>query len=179
MRIPVLSTPRLDLVAPDLGAFDTYRRFYTDGEASAFYGGPLSTEQTWARLKADLGSWQLLGFGVWVLRVRDSGEYVGSCGYWQGEAWPRELTWWMLPAARGQGYATEASRAAIAYAYDQCNWPVVESYMNDDNLPARQLVSRLGGTRCRRERFPDGHERDVFALPRIVCGDPAGWKASE
>ncbi|GAB4188898.1 MAG: GNAT family N-acetyltransferase [Wenzhouxiangellaceae bacterium] len=165
MMIPSLETDRLTLVAPDVNAFDLYKAFYTDAEASSFYGGPLSVEQTWARLKADVGSWYLLGYGVWVVQDKIAGRAVGSCGFWKGKDWPIELTWWMLPDARGKGYATEASLAAIQFGYRQLRWNTVETYMNDENIAARNLVLKLGGVKNRRQMFPDGLERDVYTLP--------------
>jgi hypothetical protein len=38
--------------------------------------------------------------------------------------------------------------------------------MNDENVAARKLVEKLGGKQILREKFPDGLERDIFALPR-------------
>ena len=70
-----------------------------------------------------------------------------------------------MPEARGTGFATEASQAVIAWAYDTLGWQVVETHMRDDNLPARALAERLGGQKITRETFPDGVARDVFALP--------------
>ena len=72
----------------------------------------------------------------------------------------------MLPGARGAGLATEASRAAIAFAYDVLAWDLVETHMDDRNDAARRLALRLGGQVIARETFPDGRTRDVFALPR-------------
>jgi hypothetical protein len=37
--------------------------------------------------------------------------------------------------------------------------------MKDDNLPARSLVTKLGGKLITREAFPDMIVRDVFAIP--------------
>jgi RimJ/RimL family protein N-acetyltransferase len=170
--VPELVTPRLRMRAPAADCEPAYRRFYTDAAASAAYGGPLTAAAAWARLCADAGSWLLLGFGVWVLERRDTGEVVGTCGFWQGLGWPRELTWWLLPEARGQGLAKEASRAAVAHAHAVFRWPEVRTYMNDDNAAARALVLSLGGTPCGRERFPDGLQRDVFRIP--PPGDPRG-----
>lgn len=164
--IPVLETARLRLVPPSVDCEAAYRRFYTDGAASAAYGGPLTAAGAWARLCADAGSWLLLGFGVWAVQRRDAGDIVGTCGFWQGRGWPRELTWWLLPEVRGQGLAKEASRAAIAHAYTGFGWDEVRTYMNDDNHAARALVLALGGVPCAREQFPDGLERDVFRIPR-------------
>ncbi|MEM7053329.1 MAG: GNAT family N-acetyltransferase [Pseudomonadota bacterium] len=165
MKVPFLETERLNLTAPSAEAVDAYIEFYTDAEASYFYGGPLSIEQSWARLKADLGSWYLLGFGVWAIKNKSNGQYIGTCGFWKGKQWPVELTWWILPAARGNGYATEASIAAIDFAYSQLKWNAVETYMNDTNIAARNLVLKLGGRKIKRAKFPDGLERDVYRLP--------------
>ncbi len=166
--IPVLDTERLRLVPPSAACDALYQRFYTDAAASAAYGGPLTPGAAWARLSADLGSWHLQGFGVWVIERRDTGALVGTCGFWQGKGWPRELTWWLLPEARGQGFALEASRAAVAHAYRGFGWPAVETYMNDANEPARALVRRLGGEPIGRRGFPDGLERTLYRIP-----DPA------
>lgn len=132
------------------------------------YGGPINEGQTWSRLKSDLGSWYLLGFGVWVVQLKLSDTLVGTCGFWQGKDWPTELTWWILPEYRGQGFATEASKLAIAHAYNDFNWDRVETYMNDDNVAARSLVQKLGGSKTRRQEFNDGLSRDIFLLPKPV-----------
>ena len=80
--------------------------------------------------------------------------------------WPRcELTWWIIPEARRSGYAFEASRAVIAHAYDVFGWDLVETHMNDENVAARNLALKLGGHVIAREIFPDGVERNVYALP--------------
>ncbi|MBI5256579.1 MAG: GNAT family N-acetyltransferase [Burkholderiales bacterium] len=166
--IPTLHTDRLDLLPPGPEAAALYQAFYTDAAASAPYGGPLSPGAAWARLASDLGGWGLQGFGVWTIRRRAEQHLVGVCGFWQGLGWPRELTWWLLPAARGSGIAQEASRAALVHAHDVFGWPVVETYMNDENTAARALVLRLGGERVDRRGFPDGLQRDVFRIPPPV-----------
>lgn len=171
MVIPTLETERLKLVPPAAHGFEAYREFYTDAAASNTYGGPLSPSQAWTRLKSDLGSWYLSGFGVWMLELNSTGEIVGTCGFWQGLGWPRELTWWLLPEARGQGYAFEASGAAISYAYDAMGWEDVVTYMLDSNIEASRLVERLGGEKARRMEFPDGQLRDYYRLPRPVSSN--------
>lgn len=166
MDIPTLETERLRLLPPDARCDEAYQRFYTDPEASRSYGGPLTSGAAWARLAADLGTWGLQGFGVWALQRKAKGDIVGTCGFWQGRGWPRELTWWLLPDARGLGLAKEASLAAVAHAYEAFGWPEVRTYMNDDNAAARRLVLALGGRKVDRRIFPDGQERDVFVIPR-------------
>lgn len=172
MRIPTLHTDRLALVPLSEACEDLYERFYTDAHASAQYNGPLASAAAWARLSADLGTWYLRGFGVWAVQRREQGDLVGVCGYWQGKGWPRELTWWLLTEARGLGIAYEASMAAVEHGYQSFGWPVVETYVKDENTPARTLVQRLGGIKTGRQVFPDGLERDLFRIPRNVAALP-------
>lgn len=157
---------RLELVPPDQSCDSAYQRFYTDAAASAAYGGPLSPAAAWSRLACDLGSWHLQGFGVWALRRREDAAILGVCGFWQGRGWPRELTWWLLPEARGLGYAHEASRAAVQHAYAEFGWGSVQTYCADSNEPAKALIARLGGVHVARQAFPDGEDRNVYHLPR-------------
>ena len=166
--IPVIETERFKLLPPTKQCFTLYQAFYADAEASSLYGGPLSDEQIWARLKADVGSWHLLGFGVWVIQDKQNDRLMGTCGFWQGKDWPRELTWWVLPEARGAGVATETSNAAIDYALTHLNWQSVETYMNDENIAARKLVEKLGGVKISRDKFPDGLSRDIYCLTRAT-----------
>jgi RimJ/RimL family protein N-acetyltransferase len=91
---------------------------------------------------------------------------VGTCGFWQGKGWPRELTWWLLPHARGRDLALEASRAAVQHAYQAFAWPEVQTYMNDSNASALAMVVRLGGQVVGRRQFPDGLERNVYRIPQ-------------
>jgi len=164
--IPILETQRLRLVPPTIENLDFYEAFYTNSEASKAYGGPLGKNQTLARLKADLGSWYLFGFGVWVIQQKSDDSFVGTCGFWKGNDWPIELTWWVSPQARGKGIATEASKVAIEHAYNEFKWDAVQTYMNDDNIAARTLVEKLGGQKVDRQSFSDGLSRDIYVMPK-------------
>jgi len=166
--LPTLETELLRLVPPTLASLDVYELFYMDSEASKAYGGPIEKEQVLTRLKADLGSWYLFGFGVWIIQLKSDSSFVGTCGFWQGKNWPTELTWWVLPEARGKGVATEASKAAISHAYTEFKWDAVKTYMNDENVAARALVEKLGGQKIDRAKFHDGLSRNIYQLPKSV-----------
>lgn len=171
MTIPTIRTERLLLRPPCAEDFGGYRDFYADAEASSFYGGPLTAAQAWRKLAFDIGHWALRGFGMWTLVEVSSGRMVGGCGIVWPEGWPRhELTWWVRPEARRNGYAEEASRAALAWASETLGWSAVETHMNDGNEPARQLAEKLGGVVIARQMFPDGLERNVYAM--AAAGGP-------
>ncbi|MEM7318124.1 MAG: GNAT family N-acetyltransferase [Pseudomonadota bacterium] len=165
---PTLSTARLTLQMPtpdDLGA---YRAFYAASDLTVGgYRGGRSEEEISAILRRDLDHWATRGFGIWLLRPIGGAQVLGGCGLAHPDDWPRhELTWWLMPEARGKGYATEASRAVISWAHDRLGWDRVETHMRDENTPARRIAIRLGGRKICRETFPDGVTRDVFELPK-------------
>jgi RimJ/RimL family protein N-acetyltransferase len=166
MTIPTLETDRLRLRPPCEDDFAVYRAFYADADASHFYGGPLDEGRAWRVLASDLGHWALRGYGRWAIELKASGVMVGSCGLWWPGGWPRsELTWWIIPSARRQGYAAEASRAAIGFGYRTLGWPLVETHADDANEAVHRLVAKLGGEVIAREAFPDGVSRNVYGLP--------------
>lgn len=163
----VLQTERLTLVTPEAGHFPAYRQFYASAnDLAGRYSAPRREDEAWTIMAGDIGHWSLRGFGMFVVTRKSDGDVIGGCGLYHPQGWPsHELTWWLLPTARGTGFATEASRAVIGFGYDRLGWPQVETYIRDNNGPARRLAERLGGLVDRREIFPDGVERDVFRLP--------------
>jgi len=170
LTIPTLETKRLTLRAPNASDLGLYMAFnaVSDAVVGAYRGGK-TPDEVQAVLTRDIAHWQK-GFGMWLL-ARADGVIVGGAGLLHPDDWQtHELTWWLMPEHRGVGYATEASRAVIEYGYSVLKWPQVETFMRDENGPARKLAFRLGGKVVRRDVFPDGIARDVFALPRIIAG---------
>jgi [ribosomal protein S5]-alanine N-acetyltransferase len=164
--IPSLETDRLVMRSPQNNDFPIYRDFFADSEASRAYGGPMEADRAWRVLATDIGHWLLRGYGRWSLVEKATGEMVGGCGFWWPEGYPRsELTWWIVPNSRRQGYAFEASRAAISFGYHSLRWPMVETHMDDSNVAARRLAEKLGGVVIARQMFPDGLERNIYELP--------------
>lgn len=162
--LPRLTSARLVLRAPEGQDFDAYCRFFADADASHFYGGPLRPDLAFDILSRDIGHWALKGFGKFTV-MRD-GVAIGGCGVVESDGWPsHELTWWLLPEARGQGYAQEASRTVLAWTGDLTGRDAIETHFRDENIPARRLTESLGGQKIRREMFPDGNARDVYAIP--------------
>lgn len=158
------ATQRLGLRVPDARDLDAYAAFFADPEASRFYGGPLRRDEAFGVLCRDIGHWMLRGFGKFAIAC--DGRTIGGCGIVHPEGWPsHELTWWLLPEARGAGIAREASLAVLGWARDRLGLAEVETHFRDENAAARRLTERLGGRRVRRNIFPDGIARDIFAIP--------------
>ncbi|MEM7525568.1 MAG: GNAT family N-acetyltransferase, partial [Pseudomonadota bacterium] len=164
---PRIETARLTMTPPTLADLSAYKAFYAVSDVTVGgYRGRRSDEEVRSILARDIDHWAAKGFGMFLLRRKGEAEVVGGTGLAHPDDWPsHELTWWLMPDARGGGLATEASRAVIDWAYRDLGWSVVETHMRDENAPARNLAARLGGVVDRRDMFPDGVARDVFTLP--------------
>lgn len=113
----------------------------------------LNAEEAWFRLLRDIGHWQVMGYGNWSIRTRESGRYVGSVGLlnYQRILDPAfdaiEMGWGLSPAFQGQGLAFEAATAAVAWAVEHLKADRLVCMISPDNGPSLALAGRLGFVR--------------------------------
>lgn len=115
-------SPRL-VFAPHVSSdLDESAAMWSDPEVTRFIGGRVvPREEAWARLLRSVGHWQVFGYGYWVVRDR-AGRFVGEVGFaeFHREIEPAldapETGWVLARWAHGQGFASEAVRAALAWA---------------------------------------------------------------
>lgn len=148
IQIPTLLTERLRLCALGEHHFEAYAAMLADPDNTRYIGDgqPLDRMNAWRSMAMLLGHWVLRGFGMWAVELRDSGEFIGRVGLHQPEGWPDlELGWMLVPAQRHQGYATEAARAALAFAFEQLHAQRAVSLIRNGNATSERLARRLGG----------------------------------
>jgi len=120
----MLETQRLRLRGPRPDDFPDSAALWSDPLVTRFTSGKaLSEEDVWGRLLRYVGHWAWMGFGYWVVEEKETGRLAGEVGFsdWKREIRPSlqglpELGWVLASRVHGQGYATEAARAAIQWA---------------------------------------------------------------
>jgi RimJ/RimL family protein N-acetyltransferase len=145
--IPALDTPRLVLRAFRLDDLDAYAAMCADEEVMRHIGsgGAVGRDVAWRQLALFLGSWALLGHGMWAIQRRSDGALIGRAGFLEPEGWPGcELGWLLARAAWGQGYALEAARAALAHGRAALGLREVISLIRPHNQRSIALAERLG-----------------------------------
>ncbi|SHJ13215.1 GNAT family N-acetyltransferase [Wenxinia saemankumensis] len=141
-----LETERLVLRRPDSRDWEPVRGFFMS-ERSGFIGGPQSERDAWRSFAAELGHWDIRGYGMWTVTRRGAeDEGLALIGPWYPIDWPEtEIGWLILsPETEGTGIATEAARAAIDHAWRVLHWTSMVSYIDPANAPSIRVAERLG-----------------------------------
>src|SRR5436190_23982175 len=87
--------------------------------------------------------------GGWVqftVEERGGGGLVGDVGLSPAEDEPGVIMvgYTIDPAFQGLGYATEAVRALVTYAFDTLGAEVVRAYASAENVPSHRVVEKSG-----------------------------------
>ena len=156
--IPVIETARLVLRGPEPGDYPHFRATFASYR-SRFMGGPLNPYETWMLYAAEIGHWEICGFGMWMIHDRETGRTLGMAGGWQPAQWPeREIAWIIWPDVAGQGYALEATDAARRHLYERMGWEGAVSYLDPKNLDSIRLAERLGAVKDHDAPSVDGND---------------------
>lgn len=119
----MIETERLRLSLHQMTDFCDLRAMWSDPDVVRHISGvPSSERESWFRLLRYRGLWDLLVYGYWCVRMKADGRYVGDVGFADLKrvvelplgAVP-EAGWVLARWAHGQGFATEALQAALAW----------------------------------------------------------------
>jgi RimJ/RimL family protein N-acetyltransferase len=147
VTIPTLTTDRLVLRPFRDDDLDAYAEICADPEVMRYLGDgkPLSRAEAWRQMAFIVGHWQLKGFGLWAVEEKASGALIGRAGLLHPEGWPGfELGWTLGRQWWGKGYATEAARMALRYAFEELDRDHVISLIRPENHPSIRVAERLG-----------------------------------
>lgn len=147
IEIPTLITERLVLRPFRDDDLDAYAEICADPEVMRYLsdGKPLSRAEAWRQMAFIVGHWQLKGFGLWALEEKESGALIGRAGLLHPEGWPGfEVGWTLGRQWWGKGYATEAARTALRYAFEELDRDHVISLIRPENHPSIRVAERLG-----------------------------------
>ena len=159
-----LETERLLLRQWRLDDFEPYAQLCADEDVMRYLGGKkLSRDEAWRHMAFLIGHWQLLGYGHFAVEEKATGRFIGRIGFLNPEGWPGfEIGWTLARESWGKGYASEAARVALEYAFTKLDQAHVISLIHPENKASMRVAERLGEKR-------EG-TAEVFGHPVIVFG---------
>ena len=149
---PALETERLILRAHARDDYDACAAMWADENVVRFITGvPSTPQQTWMRVLTYAGHWRLMGFGYWAVIEKSSGSFAGELGYadFRRAVAPKlhgipELGFAFAPGMNGKGYATEAARAAAAWADANLSAERTVSMAHPENAASIRVLEKTG-----------------------------------
>lgn len=148
MDIPTLETERLRLLPPDESHLPEWADgFFADPDVARYISKrPLTPlERAERALRVARATWASRGIGGWVLAEKISGQFLGAINI---EPWDDteelEIGYGLIPAAWGMGYATEAVRAAVDYAFGVAGVPRLSARVVAANTASSRVLLKLG-----------------------------------
>jgi ribosomal-protein-alanine N-acetyltransferase len=159
MAPPTLTTARLELRPITADDLDDLAALYADPEVMRYIGTgqPRTRAETIGRLHLQVEHWRTHGFGFFMLRLRGEpaasaagcasapGAFVGRCGLQHlGNTGAVELGYTLAKPYWGQGYATEAARACVGYAFGALGLERIVAIARPANAASRRVLEKLG-----------------------------------
>ena len=166
--VPELETKRLVLrhwLDEDLESWVAMNR---DPEVMEFFPSMLSREDGLAMAERIQRNLEESDRGLWAVEVKGGERFIGFVGLSIQDLGLdftpcTEVGWRLKRSAWGQGYATEAAKAALRYGLVQLDLEVIYSFTAATNLRSQAVMERIG-----LHARPDL----AFIHPRVAPGSP-------
>jgi RimJ/RimL family protein N-acetyltransferase len=117
-------------------------------------------------LKGPVESYERLGFGMWLVELKESQVPIGLCGLVKRNFLPDvDIGFAFLPGFWSQGYAYESAAAVKDYAINVLGLKRLVAIVNPDNNTSGKLLEKIGLTFERMLTLPDsGREIRLFSV---------------
>lgn len=160
-----LDTPRLRLRSWRADDRAPFAALNADPKVMEFFPAPLSRAASDAMVDACNTLIAERGWGFWAADIKASGQFIGFVGLnvptTELPFSPCvEIGWRLVANAWGQGFATEAATAALAFAFETLELPEVVSFTALSNLRSQAVMERLGMQRA----------AQTFEHPKLAIG---------
>jgi ribosomal-protein-alanine N-acetyltransferase len=108
--------------------------------------GPQTREDVVREIGQQVEHQTLLGWSVWAVEERETGDVIGDCGLQPLEhRGPEvELGYDFHPRVWGQGVATEAARAVMTQAFGPLAIDRVVAVVKPDHVASRRVLEKAG-----------------------------------
>ncbi len=96
---------------------------------------------------AKIAHWERFGFGVWLLRDKETGEMVGRGGLqhtFVAGSNEVEVGWAIVPERWGEGLATELAVASVELAFNELGLHEIVAFSLPHNGASRRVMEKTG-----------------------------------
>jgi RimJ/RimL family protein N-acetyltransferase len=167
-------TPRLTFHEMTLDDLDDMAGLLSDPQVMRHYPQPKTRQEARAWIAWNQRLYREHGFGLWLLTLRATGEFVGDCGLTPQQVdgvTELEVGYHVRAALQGRGLATEAATACCDYARDVLGADRLIALIGLRNRPSQRVAEKLG---LALERQTDNQGR--WPSPQLIYAASLGQR---
>ena len=169
-----METTRLILRRMTKEDFDALHEILSDPVTMQHYPAPFDESRTRSWITKNMKRYAELGFGLWAVILKETGELIGDCGITMqnihGTILP-EIGYHIRKDHWRKGYATEAARACMDFIFEHTTFKRVYSYMKYTNAASYGVALKNGMELIEEYDDPINTRTRVYAITREQ------WKA--
>jgi RimJ/RimL family protein N-acetyltransferase len=162
--LPTLKTARLTLQPFTRSDKNHLFSLYGDPEVMGIRKiGTQTKNQSDAQLDIILDHWVRKGFGLWAVYDTATNAFMGECGLRERQHGSDEieLSYGLKPAFWGNGCATEAAEATVAFGFTELGLTEIVGLANENNKGSLHVLNKIGF---------DGKQLMTFGNDTVVYG---------
>ena len=168
-KIVIIETNRLILREYTLDDFDNLYEIVSDPETMRHYPKPFDEERTRDWIEWNLENYKNYGFGLWVVTLKETGEFIGDCGISI-----QNIDWELLPEIGyhihkkywRRGFGSEAARAVRDWAFENTDYNCIYSYMKYTNVGSYSTAIANGMRKVKKYKDEKNKISYTYAITR-------------
>jgi RimJ/RimL family protein N-acetyltransferase len=173
-----IETARLLLRVPQLADAEALMTILWDPEVVqqkqvTLHEPPGDLELALKNTSTMIRQWELRGYGQWCVVEKETSDVIGCVGFYHPQKpWPGVDLGWVIHRSRwGRGFATEAARASVEWAWQHTPVKRIVSLIAPDDLRSIRVATKIGETFERADVDPvHGEAMHIYAIDRPSGG---------
>ena len=164
-----LETDRLILRQWRSEDYQPYADLCSDPDVMRYFLAPLSRQESDEQAATIQNLISERGWGFWAVELKSTGQFIGFVGLHSQDSdsgLPNapftEIGWRLSSEFWGLGYAPEAARKALQFAFEVIDEPLIYAFTTLQNAPSQRVMIKLG--------MIDTHQN--FSHPKVEKGHP-------
>ena len=166
MNKPLLQTTRLTLLPFEPADLNLLHQTFTDPFVRRYLLDDeiITIERSSEFMSINQTTFREKGWGLWKVLIKAEGKYAGFAGLWTffDEDQP-QLLYGLLKDHTAKGYAVEAAKAVMDYAFTTLNFAYLVAACHTPNTASLKVCERLNFTKLE-EKETNGRQTTFFRI---------------
>ena len=151
---------------------DDYHALYqvlADSDIMQHYPYTFDEHRVRGWINKNIERYQIFGFGLWAVCLKDTGEMIGDCGLTMqniGGVIKPEIGYHIRKDMQRKGFAKEAASAVRDWTFENTPFATIFSYMKYTNLPSAKSAMSWGCSKVDEFKDDENGITIVFAITR-------------